>query len=463
MSPQLPTLFCLWEDSGKAVAVGGEELAPIVEEGAYSGKAALKIPKEGRYRISASQPVPIRQQPAWGEYRFLRFAFRKTGQGRICIEVESAGRLEKAVRYDAGTGPPAFGEAKRVWALDLPNEWIVMTVDLYQDFGQMDVSGVVLSAPDGEFALFDQLYLGRSDRDFERIPGAVSPEATNRKARTELAKRVLDRALPATVALQSGERWASGTLIDPKGLVLTAGHFVSAPGQAVKVYLADGKTADGKTLGVYRYGDVGLVQLDGPGPWVATELGVSRELPQDQLFLGVAHVPGYTAGKRPEAHITDLQREFREFIWASFDLPNYLAGGGLFDREGKVIGVNSRRSRFNGFLYLKSDQIREHLDRMKRGDVWGEWYPGTGPMLGVVVNATASGCKVTEVLKSAQGEAMWLKVDDVVERVEGKSVVSLDDIAVAVAEKNPGDEVTLEVLRDNEKIQKKLKLFHRVP
>jgi len=463
MSEQLPTLFSIWEDSGEATPLGDGQ-ASVVNEGAYSGKASLKIPKDARFRVSASQSIPIRQQPNWGEYRYLRFAFRKSGQGRVCIEVEHAKGREKVVRYDAGTGPPTLGEAKRVWALDLPHEWIVMTVDLYQDFGPLDVSGLILSAPDGEFALIDQLYLGRSDRDFERLPAAASPEATNRKARTELAKQVLDRALPATVALQAGDRWASGTMIEKSGLVLTAGHFVATPGKEVKVYLADGKTAEGKMLGVYRYGDVGLVQLSGSGPWTATELGGSKELLAEQLFLGVAHIPGYTAGKRPEAHITELQRDFREFIWASFDLPNYLAGGGLFDREGKLIGVNSRRSRFNGFLYLKSDLIRENLERMKRSEIWGEWYPGTGPMLGVVVDATVSGCKVKEVLKiAAAGEAMWLKPDDLIQRVEGKSVVSLDDIAVAVAEKNPGDEVMLDVLRGIEKIQRKLKLYHRVP
>ena len=42
----------------------------------------------------------------------------------------------------------------------------VITRDLYADFGDLDVDGLTLSAPDGHHVLFDRVYLGRTQNDF---------------------------------------------------------------------------------------------------------------------------------------------------------------------------------------------------------------------------------------------------------------------------------------------------------
>jgi hypothetical protein len=49
----------------------------------------------------------------------------------------------------------------------LPEGWIVVTRDLFLDFGAFTFTGLALSAVDGEAALYDHLYLGRNEADFE--------------------------------------------------------------------------------------------------------------------------------------------------------------------------------------------------------------------------------------------------------------------------------------------------------
>ena len=82
-----------------------------------------------------------------------------------------------------------------------------------------------------------------------------------------------------------------------------------------------------------------------------------RQLPPARLYLGVSHLPGYEPKKRPEAHITTLQQSFREYVWSTFALNEYLAGGPLLDPDGKILGVQSRQSRFGG----TSTRVAPHL------------------------------------------------------------------------------------------------------
>ncbi len=41
----------------------------------------------------------------------------------------------------------------------LPTGWSVITRDLYADFGEFTLTGLALAPVDGDFALFDHIYL----------------------------------------------------------------------------------------------------------------------------------------------------------------------------------------------------------------------------------------------------------------------------------------------------------------
>jgi hypothetical protein len=46
---------------------------------------------------------------------------------------------------------------------------VVVTRDLFADFGEFTITGIALSPVDGEHGLFDTIYLGKSPADFELI------------------------------------------------------------------------------------------------------------------------------------------------------------------------------------------------------------------------------------------------------------------------------------------------------
>ena len=113
------------------------------------------------------------------------------------------------------------------------------------------------------------------------------------------------------------------------------------------VFLADGREAKGKTRGVYRGADLGVVKLAENGPWPFVELNTAKEVPSEQLFIGVAHARVFRPKTAPAAHVVAIRRTFRGQIWTDFDLDDYAAGGPLVDKEGRLVAVLSTESAFS--------------------------------------------------------------------------------------------------------------------
>ena len=52
----------------------------------------------------------------------------------------------------------------------VPREWVIETRDLFADFkGPFNLTGVAITPMDGNFALIDGIYLGRTIEDLEKV------------------------------------------------------------------------------------------------------------------------------------------------------------------------------------------------------------------------------------------------------------------------------------------------------
>jgi hypothetical protein len=174
-----PGLIKLFEDDAAFVEAlnVGEGEAGRTEAEMYSGAACVLV-KGGQRSAAAlpSLPVNIREHANLGEFRFIRFAWKQPAGKRIFLELGHDGRFgpdlagaqpRESFRYDAGEGEPSLTSAVRLGGP--AREWMVMTRDLYADFGEFTLSGLSLASPDGDVALFDHIYLGRTPQDFEQI------------------------------------------------------------------------------------------------------------------------------------------------------------------------------------------------------------------------------------------------------------------------------------------------------
>jgi S1-C subfamily serine protease len=463
---QMPTLYQAYEEQAapKAADANATGSAAVTAEDRHYGVQSLRLTPGGEFRLALADVVRIRERPAWGEYRFIRFAVRKQGGGRASVGLDSVNFRTQPARYDLGRGEPSYGAATRVWPNDLPPEWIVITRDLYADFGNLDVIGLLVGCPDGELARLDHIYLARGPHDLDRIAAAPSPAATNEKARYELARPVIERARPAVVRIEFPDgRMAAGVLASEQGEILTAGHAVIGPGRPARVQLANGTWLAATTQGVMREFDLGLMRIEPPGKFPKLDPDAPAELPQHLAYIALTTLAPRAELEPPAGEVISLRRVFRSTVWTDLAPEDWLAGGPLLNHDGRLVGIQSRKSRFGGVLCSRFHEAWPHFHRMRTSEVFGSWQPGTEPLLGLAGSGVKEGYKLAEVAAGGPAASAGLQAGDVLVRLDGRPIVGDDDLVQAIAERDAGHEAVIDYLRGGTAAQARLKLAPRVP
>ncbi len=142
----------------------GGGTAAVVLEGAYSGRACLRVspPQRAARKIKGWNYHIVEHPLRAGEFRYLQFAWRCDGEG-VMIELAQAGRWPRAEdaagRYFAGAN--TTGWMARQLSPSPPRRWTLATVDLWHELGDNYLTGCAPTAIGGT-AWFDQLVLLRT-------------------------------------------------------------------------------------------------------------------------------------------------------------------------------------------------------------------------------------------------------------------------------------------------------------
>lgn len=273
----------------------------------------------------------------------------------------------------------------------------------------------------------------------------------------QLAKKVI----PCTVGVRVGSAQGSGVIITEDGYVLTAGHVVGKPNQDVVFVLPDGSEVKGKTLGMNRGIDSGLMKIDGEREWPHLEMGKSADLKEGQWIIGTGHPGGYETGRLPVLRMGRILSANDSVIVTDSALVGGDSGGPLFDMDGKVIGIHSRiGGSLAANMHVPVDTYQETWDRLAKAEAWGN-LPGNRPFIGVVGDQESNECKIAEVYPGTPAEKAGVQVGDVIIKFDGKDITDFDSLRKLVAETNPGNTVKIVVRRGEETEELKLKIGRR--
>jgi len=298
--------------------------------------------------------------------------------------------------------------------------------------------------------------------DLERIyaggePKSVAELKVMERHQQELAKRLVS----CTVGIVVGPAHGSGVIVSKDGYVLTAAHVAGKPDRQATFILPDGRKAQGKTLGLYRTLDAGLMKITDEGPWPFAEKAESDGIDVGGWCVATGHPGGFQEDRKPVVRIGRILLKDKFAITTDCTLVGGDSGGPLFDMSGKVIGINSRIGRFlTANMHVPIAAYHETWDRLVKGEAWGH-FPGSGPFIGVQGDPKSDEAKVARVFPRSPAQKAGVKPNDVIVRYGNREVTDFESLQMCVNDSQPGDKVSLEVRRGEETVKLELVIGKR--
>lgn len=282
----------------------------------------------------------------------------------------------------------------------------------------------------------------------------VGPPRTVAELR-ELEKKVrsvTNRGLAATVGIRSRGGQGSGVIISRDGYVLTAAHVIGEPGRDVRIILHNGDEVSGKTLGVNKRMDSGLIKINEGSDYPFMPMGKSETLRRGQWAVALGHPGGYRRDRPPVLRLGRVLTARDDFVMTDCTLVGGDSGGPLFDLDGNVIGIHSRigdPTTMN--MHVPVDTYTATWDRLVAGESWGNLRLVTPnpnrPRLGVEGQDAPGGFRVDKVSEGSPAAKGGIRVGDLITQLNGKRVTNFVDLAELLNDRKAGDEVGVEVRR----------------
>ena len=256
----------------------------------------------------------------------------------------------------------------------------------------------------------------------------------------------------------------SGIVFSEDGYIVTNAHVVDGA-TSLKVILSDGMTYEAELVGSDELTDLAVIKIDATG-LQAAEFGSSEDLRVADQVMAIGNPGGYQLNSSVTiGYVSALNRAITnsstgytmEYIQTDAAINPGNSGGALVDMNGRVVGINSSKiaaTDYEGLGFaIPSDTVQPIVsDLMEYG------YVQDRPMLGVtggyIDQLTASfyggtsGFYVSEVVSDAATRS-GLQRGDIITAIDDTQVTSANTIANYIADKKPGDTVTLTVYRSS--------------
>ena len=293
----------------------------------------------------------------------------------------------------------------------------------------------------------------KTEVDIEAIfAGSAPTSIQDLKAMEEHVRALSEKVAKCTVGVRVGAAQGSGVIINKDGFVLTAGHVVGKPDRNVVFILPDGKQVKGKTLGMNRSIDSGMMKISDEGEWPFLEMGDSSKLKPGQWVLATGHPGGFQSGRTPVVRLGRILSNRDDVVVTDCTLVGGDSGGPLFDMDGKVIAIHSRiGGSLASNMHVPVGTYKDTWDRLAKGEEWGN-FPGNAPFVGVVGDPEADNCTIAEVYPGTPAAKAGIKQGDVILKFDGQDTPDFQTLAGLVGKKKPDDKVKVEIKRGEETV-----------
>jgi putative serine protease PepD len=260
------------------------------------------------------------------------------------------------------------------------------------------------------------------------------------------------RALPSVVQIESGTALGSGVVLDDDGHVVTNAHVVS-DARRFRVTTSDGSRHDATLRGVFREGDLAVIEVEGARLRPA-EFADSSRVQVGEIALAIGNPLGLRSSVT-QGIVSSTSRTVGEgngvalpaVIQTSAPINPGNSGGALVDVDGAVIGIPTLVEGNDGVPaagigFAISSNTVTAIGRQLAEQ--GRVVASARAWLGVELRSVPTGgAFVANVKRDGPASRAGIAPGDVIVSIEGRRVRSADEIAVALADRHPGDRVPL--------------------
>jgi serine protease Do len=300
--------------------------------------------------------------------------------------------------------------------------------------------------------------------DTAAVLSAKSPaNAADLRLIQKQLQRVIERALPATVAVEIRGAAGSGVIVNKEGLVLTAAHVVGRSGRRAWVELPDGRRLEGRSLGANHDVDAGMIQIKSPPADLPfTPIHEGPDLTPGAWVVTIGQPGGIVEDRTPPVRFGRVLFRGDGILCTDCKLVGGDSGGPLFNMEGEVVGIHSSIGPMvTHNFHVPITSFRAGWARLVKGDVWGGRYDDEDenrPLLGVRGNSLDGRCVISQVFPGLPADKAGVKVGDVILAVDNREIGTFEGLANIVASKIPGDTMRLKIEREGEILNLSAKL-----
>jgi S1-C subfamily serine protease len=287
---------------------------------------------------------------------------------------------------------------------------------------------------------------------------------------------------------QRSEATGSGFVIDASGDILTNNHVIDgATPDSVTVQFADKKTVKAEIVGKDPSTDLALLKVDPEGlDLKALPLGSSKDVHVGDPTIAIGNPFGLDRTLTTGV-VSALQRQIqapngfaiKDVIQTDAAINPGNSGGPLIDSAGRVIGINSQIETGGGGsggnvgigFAVPIDTAKSILENLKKGETVQRAYLGITSLTvdgqldalnlpvdhGALVQrveanspADQAGLKAGDLQATLQGSTSNDSVvlgGDIITKIDGKKILSSDQLSQLVSGHKPGDKVKVEIVR----------------
>jgi S1-C subfamily serine protease len=297
--------------------------------------------------------------------------------------------------------------------------------------------------------------LSQTEEGIAREPGSVS----------DIASRITPAVVSVEVRIGEAGATGSGVVVDGEnGYIVTNNHVISGAdgveGAEIRAVFADGSGSAARIVGRDPASDLAVLKVEKPG-LLAAALGSSGDVVVGDPVVAIGSPLGL-ASTVTSGIVSALDRPVRlagegsdtnaviSAVQTDAPINPGNSGGALVNGAGEVIGINTAIASVGGGsvglgFAIPVDTVRDISEQLIA--TGRAVHASLGVSARSVTDGTRDGALVVNVEPGSAAAEAGIREQDVVIAVDGEPVGSSEELVVAVDSHEPGETISLEVVR----------------